>query len=94
MAFQKPMLGLALEDSDTTDVMKHCGLPVVRPDDSEGIATVMRGLLQQWESGTWGLSPSSLEAIEGYHVDHQAAVVSEVMHRLVRKRIPSANTLV
>lgn len=94
MAFQKPMLGLALEDSDTTDVMKHCGLPVVRPDDSEGIATVMRGLLQQWESCTWGLSPTSLEAIEGYHVDHQAAVVSAVMHRLVRQRMPSANTLV
>jgi len=83
MAFHKPMLGLALADSDTADVMNHCRLPVVRPDDVPGIVEVIRALIQRWEAGTWGLSSASHEAIDTYHVDRQAAVVCELMARLV-----------
>lgn len=96
MAFHKPMLGLAVEDSDTADVMNHCKLPVVRPDDVPGIVEAMRALIQQWEAGTWGLSSASREAINTYHVDRQASVVCELMARLVAEHQSglSANTSV
>ena len=83
MAFNKPMLGLALADSDTADVMADCGLPVQRPDDVEGIATTMRQMLQLWEAGQWGLSDESAASIRKYHVDVQAEIVCQRMHQLI-----------
>ena len=84
-AFQKPVLGLAMDDGDTADVMKDCHLPVVPPNDVTAIAAQLRQMLDQWERNAWGLSEQSRAAIERYHVDRQAAIAGEVMERLVQR---------
>ena len=81
-AFKKPILGLALDDTDTADVMKHCGLPVIPPNDPQAIARQLREMLTQWEAHTWGLSAQSLKTIESYHIDRQAEIVDTIMWSL------------
>jgi thiamine pyrophosphate-dependent acetolactate synthase large subunit-like protein len=82
-AFQKPILGLATVDGDTADVMKACLLPVAPPNDVPAILAQLRKMLSEWELNAWGLSIQSREAIERFHIDHQSAIVTEVMERLV-----------
>ncbi len=82
-AFEKPILGLAMDDSDTADLMKDCGLPVVPPNEPQAIAVELRKMLDQWEQGRWGLADASLQAIARYHIDHQAEIAGKVMERLV-----------
>ncbi len=84
-AFQKPVLGLALDDGETADVMKDCGLPVVPPNDVPAILEQLRRMLAQWEQNAWGLSHESRLAIERYHIDRQAAIAEEAMDRLVAR---------
>ncbi len=81
MAFKKPMLGLTPEDSDTADVMKHCGMPVVQADDVPGIAMAMRDFLRRWESREWGLNAPSLEALDSYHVDRLVGSLTQVLRQ-------------
>lgn len=93
-AFQKPILGLAMDDGETADVMKSCHLPVVPPNDVPAITEQLRRMLVQWEQGAWGLSAQSRAAIEQYHIDHQAAIAAQVMERLVdASRATIASTL-
>ncbi len=82
-AFQKPILGLAVEDSETADVMKDCLLPVVRPDDVQGIAEQLRLMLLRWEQNAWGLPEESRATIRRYHIDKQAEIAGMVMEGLV-----------
>ena len=81
-AFKKPILALAMDDSETGDVVKDCLLPAVAPNDVPGITARLRAMLDQWESKAWGLAPESHAAIERYHIDSQAAIAGEVMERL------------
>jgi hypothetical protein len=85
MAFQKPILGLAEEDSDTMDVMKECGLAVSHPQDVPAMAEVIRGFLHQWESNSLRLPDASLQAMRRYHVDQQAVPVDAIMRSLIRQ---------
>lgn len=82
-AFKKPILALAMDDSETADVVKDCRLPVVAPNDVPGITAQLRTMLDQWERGAWGLSAESRAAIGRYHIDRQAAIAGGVMERLV-----------
>lgn len=82
-AFQKPILGLAMEDTDTADVMKNCGLPVAPPNDVPAITEELRRMLAAWEQKTWGLPEASRTAIARHHVDQQAAIVTEIMNGLI-----------
>jgi len=84
-AFGKPILGLAMDDSDTADLMKDCGLPVVPPDDVVAITGQLRRLLDQWEQHRWGLTEQNAESIARYHIDHQVEIAGLVMDRLVRE---------
>ena len=86
-AFQKPILGLAMDDGETADVMKNCHLPVVPPNDVPAIVSQLREMLGRWEQNAWGLSSESRAAIAHYHIDCQTAIAAVVMSRLAdRKR--------
>lgn len=78
-AFQKPVLVLTERNSAVSQTLQDCHLPVADLTDPQQIATTLEASLKSWETGTWTLSPDTLERMASYQIDRVNQPLFEMM---------------
>jgi hypothetical protein len=87
LAFRKPILGLTPLKGASADLLGRLGCPVAAPDDPEGIAQAVAGLLDLWHHGNLTVSPGFDEVARQYDIRETTRQLDGILGEL-RKRLP------
>jgi glycosyltransferase involved in cell wall biosynthesis len=82
LAFKKPILGLVPQDGPPADLLRQLGCPLAAPDDVEGIARALGGLLDLWQEGKLTVSPSLGKVARQYEIQETTHAFNQVLDEL------------
>jgi glycosyltransferase involved in cell wall biosynthesis len=87
LAHQKPVLGLAEPDSTIHQLLQECDLSFADQNNPQHIAEVLLGLLDRWESGTWGVSDLSKQRGGRYQIDQVNGALDELFSSVANRGV-------
>lgn len=82
LAFGKPILGLVPQEGPPADLLRQLGCPLAAPDDMEGIARALGGLLDLWQEGRLTVSSGFAEVARQYDIRETTRAFDQVLSEL------------
>jgi hypothetical protein len=86
LPLRKPILGLTPLAGASADLLRRLGCPVAAPDDVEGIAAALKGVIGSWRAGTLRIGPEYDAVAAEYEIGRTAAQLDAVLTNAFERR--------
>jgi len=91
LPLNRPILGLTPSNGASADLLRELGCPTAVPDDVDGIAKVIEGLLEQRRAGRLAASERFRAVASRYHIAQTTALLDRAIEDAVRAKALSCS---